>query len=82
MKKIGISEPDTFAKALFTDPNIKYLSSSCFSPYYLDNLEEDIEDVLNRNGLCDLTVFIYLLFYEKILILFEIIVKSKFYLQF
>ena len=61
MKKIGISEPDTFVKALFTDPNIKYLSSSCFAPYYLNNLEEDIEDILNRNGLCDLTVFIYLL---------------------
>lgn len=56
MKKIGISEPDAFVKSLFENQQIKYLSSSCFAQYYLNNLEEDIDDNLNRNGLCDLSV--------------------------
>ncbi len=54
MKKIGISEPEIFVKELLENQNIKFLSSSCFAPYYLNNLEEDIEDILNKNGFCDL----------------------------
>ena len=56
MKKIGITEPDAFVKSLFENQNIKFLSSSCFASYYLNNLEEDIEDLLTRNGFCDLSV--------------------------
>ena len=56
MKKIGISEPEIFVKNLFENQNIKYLFSSCFAPYYLNNLEEDIEELLNKRGFCDLQV--------------------------
>ena len=50
MKKIGISEPDAFVKTLFENQSIKFLSSSCFAPYYLNNLEEDIDEILNRSS--------------------------------
>ena len=56
LKKIGISEPDSYVKSQLTGQEIKYLSSSCFGSFFLDQIEQEIDDVLNRNELCDISV--------------------------
>lgn len=55
LKKIGITEPDEYVRHLFKDQQIEYLSSSCFADYYLHQMGEDIEEVLNKEGYCDLS---------------------------
>lgn len=55
LKKIGITEPDEYVRNLFKDQQIEYLSSSCFADYYLHQMGEDIEEVLNKEGYCDLS---------------------------
>jgi Ca2+-binding EF-hand superfamily protein len=63
LKKIGITEPDSYVKALFnstpattTTQDIEYFTSSCFMRYFLDQIEQDIDENLNRTGICDLSV--------------------------
>lgn len=56
LKKIGITEPDSYVRGLFKVQDIEYLSSSCFADYYLHQIEEEIEDTLNRDGYSDLSV--------------------------
>lgn len=56
LKKIGVTEPDAYVHDLFKDKEIKYLSGSCFSSYKLSIMEEEIEDTLNGEGYCDLSV--------------------------
>ncbi len=56
LKKIGVTEPDAYVHDLFKDKEIKYLSGSCFSSYKLSIMEEEIEDTLNGDGYCDLSV--------------------------
>ena len=56
LRKIGISEPDNYVKTLFANQDVKYLSSSCLAGYFVDQMEQEVEEMLNKHGLCDLTV--------------------------
>ena len=55
LKKIGITEPDEYVRNLFKDQKIEFLSASCFADYYLHQMGDDIEEVLNKDGYCDLS---------------------------
>jgi hypothetical protein len=41
---------------LLGDQDIKYLTSCCLAGYFLDQIEQDVDDTLNRNGFCDISV--------------------------
>ncbi len=56
LKKIGVTEPSVYVHDLLNEKEIKYLSGSCFSSYKLSLFEEEIEDALNGDGYCDLSV--------------------------
>ena len=56
LKKIGLSDPDNYVRALFDGQNVLFLSSSCFASYYIDSLEAEVEDSFVRTGFCDLSV--------------------------
>ena len=57
LKKIGITEnAESYLKALFPDQTIKYMSGSCFTSYFIDQIEQELDDHLNRVGFCDLSV--------------------------
>ena len=58
LKKIGITEPDTYVKNLFANQEIEYLSSSCFADYYIHQIGDDIENTINQEGYCDLSVLV------------------------
>jgi hypothetical protein len=59
LRKIGIYEPDHYAKSVLnklSSNDITYLSSCCFGSFFIEQIESDIEDSLNRNGTVDITV--------------------------
>jgi hypothetical protein len=58
LKRIGITEPDSYVRSLFeaSTLDIEYMSASCFARYFLDNIEQELEENLNRTGWCDLSV--------------------------
>ena len=56
LRKIGISEPDNYVKTLFANQDVKFLSSSCLAGYFVDQMEQEVEEMFNKHGLCDLTV--------------------------
>ncbi len=64
-------------KTLFANQDAEYLSSSCFAKYYLDQIEEEIENTLNQNGICDITVRFFTLKLSISIKLIEIIKKAN-----
>lgn len=65
LKKIGITEPNDYVRKLFAYKSIDYLSSSCFADYYLHQMREEIEDMLNREGYSDLSQVLPSILKEK-----------------
>lgn len=56
LKKIGITEnAESYMKALCPGQTIKYMSGSCFTPFFVDQIEQELDDHLNRVGFCDLS---------------------------
>ncbi|CAF0946717.1 unnamed protein product [Brachionus calyciflorus] len=55
LKKIGITEPDSYIRSLLSGQDVRYLNSSCLANYFIDQTEQEIEEILNKNGYCDLT---------------------------
>jgi len=41
---------------LIGNEKAKYLTSSCFANYYLDQLDEEVEETLKKAGFIDLSV--------------------------
>ena len=75
MKKIGITEPDNYVRNLFEDQTIEFLSSSCFADYYLDQMGDEVEEMLSKDGYCDLSV-------SKYLVTKNILITKKLYFRF
>jgi ligand-binding sensor protein len=45
-------------KSLFENQNAKFMSSCCLASYFIDQHEQEVEESLNREGFCDLSVII------------------------
>ena len=54
LKKIGITEPESYLKSMLTNQDIKFFSSSCFSSFFIDRTEQEVEEQLKVAGYCDL----------------------------
>ncbi|RNA34867.1 E3 UFM1- ligase 1 [Brachionus plicatilis] len=54
LKKIGITEPENYVKTIFDSKEVNFLSTSCLANFFLQNLEQEIEEYLNKNGLCEI----------------------------
>jgi hypothetical protein len=60
LKKIGITEPDSYVRSVLSSNNSDaenlYLSSSCLADYFLDQIEQEIDETINKNGYCEISV--------------------------
>ena len=69
LRKIGINEPDSYIKSSLNNQNIMFFPSSCFADYFLEHIQQDIEENLNRNGFSDISVFFEI--YAKLILIYK-----------